>query len=124
MSTRAKCKDGFELAAFSFVFAPHTKYDAICFRYIHHFQLHGKSYSDPQLLDLGGKTVLKHRQIVTAKNFNPQKALSYANPRLLSHFRIFHPLAGARSLIPSGPKHNHPHSVSCQMLESCGYGWG
>jgi len=75
----------------------------------------------------GFGVTVKHPKIVTAKTFNPQKALPYTNPHLLSHFghfwrflfglwavalsrkkkshttRIFHPLAGAWPLIPDGP---------------------
>jgi len=31
---------------------------------------------------------VKHPHIVTVKHFNPQKAIPYANPRLLSHFAL------------------------------------
>jgi len=50
MSTKVKCKDGFELAACSFLFTRHTNYGAMCYRFrdIQHFRLHGKPYSDPQ----------------------------------------------------------------------------
>jgi len=67
-----------------FPLCPDTNYGANCysFRDIQHFHLHGKSYSDPNFGGFG----VKHPQIVTANNFNPQKALRYANPRLFEPF--------------------------------------
>ena len=56
-----KSKDGLELAAYGFLFAPHTNYGAIWyyFRDIQHFHLHGKPYSDPKLWLFWGRTPQK-----------------------------------------------------------------
>ena len=56
-STEVKSEDGFELAAYGFLFTPHTNYGAICycFRDIQHFRLHGKPYSEPQFWGFWGK---------------------------------------------------------------------
>jgi len=52
-STQVKCKDGFELAAYGFLFAPNLSPQTMAlsvtfFEIIKHFHLHGKPYSDPQ----------------------------------------------------------------------------
>ena len=83
-SSKVKCKDWFELAAYGFLFAPHANYGVICYCFwdIQQFHLHGKPYSDPQFWGFWGQKAPK----CWGGKFWPQKAHLCVNPRVLSYF--------------------------------------
>ena len=92
-SSKVKCKDGFELAAYGFLFTPHTNNGVICYCFwdIQHFHLHGKPYSDPQFwgfLERKAPKMLRWKILTPKSIIYPRIRVFWAILRLSSPPRL------------------------------------
>jgi len=83
----SKGKDGFEFAAFGFLFAPYKTYalsDTTCEIFSIFICMDGKPTTTPKFWVFWGRTP----QNVGPRNLGHQQSHAYANPRVLSHFSL------------------------------------